>query len=356
MYTTTTGAIATTIEERVVIVLIAMGNVTQTNYTERCLWSLQQIGHWQGNVLVITDQANHYSHLNHHNHNHHNHKILPVVVAPAKAHHLRPTRRYTPNATTTTTMPQPQQPQQQPQQQEQEQEYVIRYKSQTMIYKRFKTLVLEYVEDYFPKNKDYLDWQYALYLDVDIVVAQPLHPFLERLLQPDQVVDSSSSRNNNSPTTTSSTTTMISTLAMFPDCPTCAKKIHNSGILWMHRQLSTYCLERWRHFFDVSPHTLRDQSLLRKLKKFVPHCHLQQLQPTSELLYPTWKDMRLLSLVPTTNTNTTTTTTTANTNANNATFIHNTNTYGSTKIPDHVQERYFAHLLKTTQFSKVEHY
>jgi hypothetical protein len=80
-------------ERLVVIVLIAMGNVTQTNYTERCLWSLQHIGHWQGTVVVITDQPSHYSHLSVvvdnkvDDHKNKNHKI---IVAPAKAEHLRP--------------------------------------------------------------------------------------------------------------------------------------------------------------------------------------------------------------------------------------------------------------------------
>jgi hypothetical protein len=203
---------------------------------------------------------------------------------------------------------------------------------------------LDYVEEYhhhpLPSSSLTLwnsdndsDWQYALYLDVDIVVAQPLHPFLERLLvlssktarqeHVDDIDNHNHNHNNNN---------SISTLAMFPDCATCAKKVLNSGILWMHRQKSQFCVSRWRHFFDTSPHTLRDQSLLRKLKKFAPNCHLHHLSPSTECLYPNWREMRLLQ------------------NENKATFVHNTNTYGSIKIPNHVQERYFAHLLNTTQF------
>ena len=43
-----------------------------------------------------------------------------------------------------------------------------------------------------------------------------------------------------------------------------------------------------------------------------------------------------------------------------ATFIHNTNTYGSTRIPQSIQNEFFTKLLKTNEFSnkngKVEHF
>jgi hypothetical protein len=294
------------IEERVVIVLIAMGTVSQTNLTERCIWSLQQVGRWQGPILVITDQASHYSQRlllsPSNNTNTNNNRNRMIQVAPAKRHHLRPMHNGT----------------------------EVRYKLKAMIYKRVKTLVLDYVEEYYNQSSSISDWQHVLYMDVDVVVAQPLHPFLERVLlskqHPPVILDDNQQN-------TISTDSSYSALGMFHDC--CTKRILNAGIIWMHRYQARYCLQRWRFLFAKFPSSLRDQALLRKVKDSVPNCHLQELMPRSECLYPNARDMeqRLLS-----------------------TFVHNTNTWGSTKIPEQVQERYFAQLLNTTRFSKVEHY
>jgi hypothetical protein len=214
-----------------------------------------------------------------------------------------------------------------------------------MIYKRFKTLLLEYVNE----QPSLSSFSHVLYLDVDIVVANPLEPFLTRLLllrrhtRPPPLPPLTPALLDNNDTASSSSSS--SYMSLFPDCPTCAKNIFNSGILWLHRDHSKGCLHEWRTFMDESPHTTRDQSTLRKVKRYsAERCHLVPIQPKSDCLYPNWRDMRLFL------------------HTNSTVFVHNSNTYGSTRIPDKVQRQYFARLLHyTTELeleldAPVEHY
>ena len=120
-------------------------------------------------------------------------------------------------------------------------------------------------------------------------------------------------------------------MSMFSDCATCARKNFNSGCILLHRQKSRQCLKEWRYYFDDGAEwAVYDQRHLRSLEE----CKIHKL-PEWHRMYPTWKDMRT---------------------KRSTTVIHNTNTYGSHKIPEHVQRKYFEHLLGTAEFSEVEHF
>ena len=268
-------------EQQVVIVMIAMGNATRTKFAERCIYSIQRNGRWNGTILVLTGKSDFFYQERFQD----NPKVVVIPAHPADLHPMHNTTA------------------------------LVQYKTRVMIFKRFKTLLTNYVQEFLESSPS-LSFSHVLYLDIDIVVAQPLEPFLIRQL----------SKKNH---------TTASYMSAFPDCPTCAKNILNSGILWLHLLNSQTCLKEWRYFMDTSPHTKRDQSTLRKVKLYSSSCRLLPIHPKTDCMYPNWNHMRLLNV---------------------SVFVHNSNTYGSTRIPEKVQRRYFTTLLNTTEFDFVEHY
>jgi hypothetical protein len=280
------------------------------------VYSIQNRGDWHdGHIIIITDQRDHFQQSFRQD------AINPetIHVIQAKVEHLKPMQ--VTNFTDPSDLP----------------ETPVSYKTATMIYKRFKTLVLDYAEEVLVVTGILPQLETILYMDVDIIAIRSVREFLQ---EHKHVFSNAMPNTNSSGMIEKDKVPVISSeIFMFRDCPTCAKNILNSGIILMHRQRSKHCLERWRYFFDTSPHTERDQSLLRKLKKFVPGCHLRLLQK-KYVLYPNWKEMRL-----------------GNMSDPSTTFIHNSNTYGSTRIPDHIQRNYFTLLLNTSKYSKeVEHF
>ena len=312
-------------QDSTIVITIAMGNATKTHLAERLVASLRSNGAWawsgqrrrrrQGRIAILTDQPERYAG-----------RWEDVIVLEAKQSDLYPTQKKNRN-----TMMKQRDSKHPP----------LEFKREAMRYKRFKTLLLDYLDDYFyQQGQDARPYHYVVYMDIDVVAARPLTTLLQDFQ--DQMirkgvfssVHDTDARNTeesakNANSTLSSTTKEVSSslslpfMAMFSDCPTCARHNTNSGVIVLHRNRSRACLQEWNHLFlEHADWGVYDQRYLRDIRAN-GQCNIYVLEDHHRL-YPTWKDMRLFL---------------------SATIVHNTNSYNAKKIPPHVQAKYFAHLV-----------
>ena len=128
----------------------------------------------------------------------------------------------------------------------------LEFVTEAMRFKRFKTLILDYLDDYY-----HVPFEHVLYLDVEIVVARPLIGLLQDYR--DQMVQRQVFGTDgtiiiapvNTTTTTTNTTTTLSFMSHFSDCPKCGRQnFHlNSGVSILHHQYSRDCLGEWQSLF-----------------------------------------------------------------------------------------------------------
>jgi hypothetical protein len=171
---------------------------------------------------------------------------------------------------------------------------------------------------------------------MEIVVARPISGLLldyqDQMVRRDVFENGDGvSQNVTTTTTTNTTTNAIAFMSMFTDCPTCARRNTNSGVIMLHIQYSKPCLQLWQQLFDDrSTWAVYDQRHLRDLHTSTA-CTIHTL-PDHHRIYPTRKEMRTLQ---------------------SATIVHITNTYGSLNTPEHVQRAYFEYLLTTFRLSAI---
>lgn len=308
---------ASTLQESTIVVTLAFGNATQTNLVQRLVWSLRTNGAWEhGRIVIVTDQPNIYeSWLLAQQKQSHGHHHTRIHILPAKESDLYPLNQKT--------------------------KKVLEFKMEAIRFKRFKTLLLDYLDQAFPDPSSY---QFAVYMDADVVVGRPLTSLLQDFREQMYKKGVFASAHSDEPTPlkiTANTTqeekdafqlASLPFMSMFTDCATCARHNTNSGVILLHRKRSRRCLQDWRRLLeDGSSWAVYDQRFLRDLRED-GHCKIHIL-PDHHRIYPTWKDMRLLQ---------------------STTIVHNTNSYNAKKIPPKVQASYFTHLLQNDQFSKVE--
>jgi hypothetical protein len=101
----------------------------------------------------------------------------------------------------------------------------------------------------------------------------------------------------------------------------------------LHFTKSRACLKEWKSLFaQGADYVTYDQRYLSVMKA-AGTCRFYQL-PDQHRIYPSRKDMRL---------------------KRSTTIVHNTNTYQAKRIPVHLQQAYFIHLMgNTTYFTAKE--
>jgi hypothetical protein len=305
-------------EESTVIVTISFGNATQTILLERLLYSIQLNGQWQGRVVVLTDHAEYY----------HTQQQLAALYPKLSIIQAKPEHLYPKDPKTDKPLP---------------------FITEAMRFKRFKTLILDYLDEHYSSsspatsNPSSSSFQHVLYLDVEIVVARPIHGLLQDYL--DVMIEREVFLNEYAHVNSTATPPFMS---FFPDCAKCARQNFNlnGGVFVLHHVHSRACLAEWQHLFAMGADYVKyDQRYLVVMKQ--KRDKQQQQQPNNNMmsslnlckfwelpaahrLYPNRKDMRV---------------------KHSATVVHNTNTYNAKKIPLHVQQAYFGYLLNTTAFT-----
>eukprot|EP00934_Nitzschia_sp_Nitz4_P005568 Nitzschia sp. Nitz4//scaffold201_size42423//7260//8360//NITZ4_007368-RA/size42423-processed-gene-0.10-mRNA-1//1//CDS//3329541314//5558//frame0 len=295
-----------------IIATIAMGNATQTHLVQRLLHSLQSNGGWEhGRIAILTDHPEIFR--SHYHVGSDMHLSEKIIVLEAKQNDLFPPAANGGAGLAT-------------------------FKREAMRYKRFKTLLLEYLDEYYrASDPKQISYRFVVYMDVDIVVARPIAPLLQDYQ--DQMIRKGvfASALSDHPRPSSgdeaeSNKRDLPFMSMFSDCPTCARKNTNSGVIILHRQRSRECLEEWNQLLlQGADWGVYDQRFLRDIRAN-GKCKIHTL-PDFHRLYPTWKDMRLLL---------------------SATIVHNTNSYNAQKIPPQVQASYFSYLLNSTEYTSLE--
>lgn len=402
-----------------VVVTLSFGiNATETNLLERLLYSLQTNGDWHGKIVILTDRQDYYqeklkaysstSPKEDPDHPLSSLDWNKILILPAREHDLYPRNPY--------NVSRP----------------YFDFVTESMRFKRFKTLILDYLDAYLLPMDLRRNYQHVLYLDVEIVVARPIVGLLQdyqdqMTLPPREVFADDEAQVNHTAvaeftatsvqdihtfhnhvdaqrqdtTRTTTTTTTTSTpiipssllyppsfdtlqvggfMSFFSDCAKCGRQNFNlnGGVFVLHRIHSRPCLLEWQNYWALGGDQYKyDQRFLVVMKMSLTaaatkknnkkqeqdsldaasslrnqwnqslssasassnsqrdwgmprlRCKFWQL-PDSHRLYPTRKEMRLKK---------------------STTIIHNTNTFGAKKIPLHLQESYFAHLLNTTAFS-----
>ena len=308
--------LSTSWEESTIIVTICFGTATQTQLLERLLYSLHFNGQWskeKGRVVVLTDHAEHYTAQREHYHQQLNVKYPNLSIIAAKQEDLYPVNR--------NNVSQP-----------------LEFITDAMRYKRFKTLILDYLEDHYYMTSIY---EHVLYLDVEIVIARPIHgllqDYLDSMIENNVFVDVKSNGRVNTTLTKNP-----SFMSFFTDCSKCARSNFNlnGGTFLLHTQYSKSCLSRWKDLFDAgATYAKYDQRYLQVMKqerskqtKQWHLCKFYQL-PTHHRIYPSKQNML---------------------NKKSTTVIHNTNTYMAKKIPIDIQNSYFTYLLNTTEFNSEQ--
>jgi len=187
------------------IALISFGEAaSESTLLERCILSIRRRGKFNGQVIVITDAPeDRYDSEFDRN----------VTVLQAKEDDIR---------------------------------YGY-YVDDGMKYKRFKTLVIDYMNTV--PELDNIDWLY--YLDIDMMIGAPFIDFVKELHDRYNI-------DNDSDATPS--------LHMFQD-PHGSKFKVNSGFIIINRHTSNRCLEAWRDEIDEHPDFKFDQLTLNEIKR-----------------------------------------------------------------------------------------
>ncbi|KAL3909513.1 MAG: hypothetical protein SGILL_008060 [Bacillariaceae sp.] len=248
--------------------MISLGNATQQNHVQRCIRSIRTRGEWKGRIVIITDQPQAYAELR---------ADDPLTTC------IRPHRE--------------------------DWEDLPPYKDIKLKYKRFKTLLIDYISGFGRYNDNdsaaaavatmdttfanpFKDVTKILYLDVDIVVCKPLLPWIQwRWKEGFQKRQDLASG--------------LSVVYMFKEGPNTGKVAHG-GLILQDIKLSKGCMEEWRRRMDER-RSGRDQALIREMmrngsKKTGCKIHAWERK---ELIFPfpeDFKRMRMKQFVHITNT------------------------------------------------------
>lgn len=226
-------AIVLPTDENTAIALIAMGASRASYIAERCIRSIRASGNFTGYVVLFTDREGY---------NKYNRTLAwddKVIVFAGRPEDTKPVHAdgITP----------------------------IRYhKQSTMVFKRFKTLLLKYVDDE-PRLRD--DTRYVLYLDVDNIVASNLDRFfydyyVQISAEYDQAraeLKTSNDDNDNSPE--------FSFFSFWRDKGS-KDKFWQGGQTMHDRLHSRSCAAAWRHEMDTVYQYLDQPLLLNVYKNF----------------------------------------------------------------------------------------
>lgn len=184
-------------------------------------------------------------------------------------------------------------------------------------YKRFKTYLLEYL-----KRDDRLrDVEWVYYLDMDVVVGQPLLPWMEHVEQTYM-----------EPTTTTKSHNFMAVFEGNYDLLPL-----QGGQFVLRKGYSEACLERWRYYMDSNPTQHKDQPSLILMwqgqQQHSTNCTLVKMPQSPYIEFLTIHEMSSLQhgIQP------------------YPTLMHIKNTQHAQLIPDAVQLRFFANLLQLPQ-------
>jgi hypothetical protein len=261
------------------IAMIAFANATKTRLVERCIRSIRSRGQWDSWIVIITDNKGRYDTLQQEDDH-------IIVLYP-----LQRDWEEIPDA---------------------------ELKVVKMKYKRFKTLIPEYMD----LDRRLVDVERILYLDVDIVVCQPLASWVE-----EKWTKSYSKRNHLQDHATSY-------MFMFqPNQGNRAGKVAHSGVLLLDRQDSKPCVSYWRELMDGGrSRYARDQTVLRVMMKrgaAQTHCEIIVWKKNDkELVFPLEEDFLTRSF---------------------SRFVHITNTHHVSQTDASIQQAFLEEALEMTE-------
>jgi hypothetical protein len=225
----------TAVVDNTVVTLISTGYAHKTFVLERCVRSLRTSGHFAGPILVLTDQngvKRYRSTLLRHDPN--------IILVTPKDRDMTPRSSSSSSSTKNGGN-----------RNGNGNGEVIRYAQTRMIYKRFKTLLPEYLDD----HPSLLRHRYILYMDIDNVVADKIEHLLESF--------ETAWENITSISKSSSSSSSSSFVAQFQD-PGQHDPVWHTGVILMDRYRSRHCLRLWRHTMDTRPDIPLDQQLWLK--------------------------------------------------------------------------------------------
>ena len=249
------------------IALIALGDVTakSVHVVERCIQSIRRRGLYSGTIITVTD---------------------------AKRSRFESIRYSDPNINIISVESRP----------------------NGMLSKRYKTELLDLLDG----NKDLDKVEMLLYMDVDIVIAEPLQSFVNYVQSMATMLDQPS--NSNQP----------SYMLMFEEQGAAPERkfgntVFHGGVLGLSRTKSRTCLREWQHLFDDRERFPdRDQKALYYMlyinETLRERCQVTRLDHRPYLLMPSRKDFE---------------------GGETATFVHVTNGYRAEKIDDVLQADYY---------------
>jgi hypothetical protein len=259
--------------------VVAIVNMHRSNKkVQRLVCSLRRRGEWQqGPVLIITDTdelvVEYQQAFSKH--------CGPVYVASARPEDLVPTD---PSGR------------------------LIQYRKKTMVYKRFKNLVWDYLERDIPLSLSQ-HIEYILYVDSDNVVAAPLQEFLTAsynsilystgLGPPGSAYSATPPPNirlTNLPPPKLNMSVMESFFTTFPQPLGSGRLQYHGGLMLNHRHYSRFCLDSWKAAFDDTENDdfnqPLDQLILVKIPEFTHYKCQIQLISDAAMTFPTPEDAR----------------------------------------------------------------
>ncbi len=120
-----------------------------------------------------------------------------------------------------------------------------------MKYKRFKTIILDYIS----QEKLLNDINWIIYMDIDILMGAPFSDLVKDINQK-YIMPSASGA------TSSSEADEVSKLYLFQDQSNQNSNIGNSGFIIMNRHTSEDCLDLWQEEIDSNPEIRFDSTAL----------------------------------------------------------------------------------------------
>ena len=183
-----------------------------------------------------------------------------------------------------------------------------------MLSKRYKTELLDLLDG----KKSLEEVELLLYMDVDIVIAEPLQSFIHYVQSMATMLDQPSNRNQ------------PSYMLMFEEQGAAPERkfgntVYHGGVLGLSRTKSRTCLLEWQHLFDDRERFPdRDQKALYYMlyinETLRERCQVTRLDHRPYLLMPSRKDFQA---------------------GETGTFVHVTNGYRAEKIDDTLQADYY---------------
>mmetsp|Transcript_15806 Transcript_15806/g.39283 ORF Transcript_15806/g.39283 Transcript_15806/m.39283 type:complete len:490 (+) Transcript_15806:208-1677(+) len=274
----------------VVLALIAMGDAaTHTFLTERCVSSIRSRGQWDGHIMILTDSNDAIEKFNH--------TLVArddkIILRQASPEDLEPR-----DADGT----------------------LFVYKTQAMIFKRFKTKLVEYLQSeqagHNNKNSDSSSniantVEYLFYLDIDNVVTRPVHDLLrsinedvlksdypEELKHPKLMIQTNidDSRHINNTPTTSTLSSSSSVGKPFSFISAWRESHHyQMGQIFFHKDHGKGCLDAWQGLIDTSPTYKMEQPLMMKVLEDPERYNCRMLELPKRNEFDTYSHFKMLS-------------------------------------------------------------